>query len=212
MKRQQEKKKQELERQQELKRQKIEAAKRFESYKNFVDWETEKYVKQFTSQVEENNREIEKQNTTCPNCKSKNVVTHFNWKTGKLSICHCNGCSNEWQKKEKESTYKHDILNKKSYIIYLFIRKIEKYIGWEYDDILIDDEEERKNDSTQAFLKDIDHESKYVKDLPIEALSYLYSAQKIENYFSSKIYEYRFSQKIVDVLKYLWFKYWFKEQ
>ena len=140
------------------------------------------------------------------------VHWEINWETETLPISHCNDCSNEWKKENKRSTSIKEILKDKDYIIGVFIWYIEKYLEWEYDDILIDDEKARKEGAAKTFFNEIWDIYTYLKDLSIESLAYLYAAKHTNYYFLRETYEYKLPDNIVEILKFLWFQYWFEDK
>lgn len=76
---------------------------------------------------------------------SSHVDWFVDWKTETLPVSHCNNCSNEWIQQSKKSTYTSDIIKREfAPKASVLIWEIEKYLKWEYTDILIDDEKKGK--------------------------------------------------------------------
>ena len=74
---------------------------------DLVSQEIDVYVQKVVKAFQRENEEIERQNTTCPNCQGKDVVDHIlswciEWKDKTLTVCHCSDCSNEWLSNENE--------------------------------------------------------------------------------------------------------------
>lgn len=183
---------------------------------NLVEQEIDTYIQKATKEFQIQNEEIERRNTTCPNCQGKDVVDHIlswctEWKGTTLTVCHCNWCSNEWFKKWKK---KNDV----EYITRLggdLAGRLQIVIGEclyhkNDEDIDPNDSSKLNKERVQNLCEQIEKMPGF-KDLSIESLEYLKWLREQYLDGSCDPYDYRFGENTVNVLKQLWFKYWLEQ-
>lgn len=253
-----------------IEQQELQEQEQLQQRMDFVNQEIDAYIQKVVKDFQRQNEEIERQNTTCPNCQSNDVVDRIlswciEWEDTTLTVCHCSDCSNEWLNNENEEgnatcskcnswSIVHRIIKnwyikgwenereietvchcnwcsnewlkqeKKIDDIEYIIRISDQFIHRLH--IIIEDclyhkyeEDVDPNDSNKLNEKRVQNFRKIIKrypgfeDLSIESLEYLRWLNLQRYMWSWNPYTYRIGrEKVINVLKQLWFKYSFEKE